>query len=102
MKINRTLICILVAGTTLGAAAPVFADSRHERYRARDYDRHSYYDRSHYRPHVREIERRRVVVVERPYIVERQAPVYYPEPAPSMGLGAMIGAVIGGIYDRQQ
>ncbi|OGA01501.1 MAG: hypothetical protein A3H35_08630 [Betaproteobacteria bacterium RIFCSPLOWO2_02_FULL_62_17] len=102
MKTARKLICILVASTTLGAVAPVFADSRHERYRDRDYDRHGYYDRNHYRPHIRDIERRRVVVVERPYVVERQVPVYYPEPAPSIGLGAMIGAIIGGIYDSRQ
>lgn len=104
MKTTTKLICILVASTTLGAAAPVFADSRHERYRDRDHDRRSYYDRNHFRDHVRVIERRRVVVVERPYVVERQVPVYYPEPAPapSIGLGAMIGAVIGGIYDSRQ
>ena len=50
----------------------------------------------------------RVVVVERPYAVQRpyivERPVYYSEPAPAynQGIGAMIGAAIGSIYDSQQ
>ena len=54
--------------------------------------------------YAREFERRRVVVVQRPYDVERQVPVYYqePAPAPNIGLGALIGALIGGIIGSQQ
>jgi len=118
MNTTRKLACILLAGATLGAAAPVFADSRFDRNRDRGHDRYSNYqrhnnfDRRDHRDYVRQVERRRVVVVQRPYVVERRvpvyysqpAPVYYPEPAPAanIGLGAMIGAVIGGIYDSQQ
>jgi len=48
------------------------------------------------------------VVVQRPYIVQRsyivEQPVYYSQPAPmaNIGMGAMIGAAIGGIIDSQQ
>ncbi len=100
MNITKKLICTLIAGTTLLAAAPVFADSfrdrgyEHHRHAARfhDYDRRGY----------RDFDRRHVVVVQRPYIVEQ--PVYYSQPAPlqNVGMGAMIGAVIGGIYDSRQ
>lgn len=111
MNTTKKLMCILVAGTTLGAAVPVFADSSHGRFR--DRDRYSGYERYEHRAYVREFERRRayarefeprrVVVVERPYLVERQAPVYYPEPAsaPNMSVGALIGAAIGGIIDNR-
>ncbi len=102
MNTTRTLICVLLAGGTLAAAAPVFADSWHER--DRDYYRHSRYDRYDrfdHRHFVRDVEHRRVVVVERPVVIERQVQVYEPAPAPAIGLGAMIGAVIGSIYDSQ-
>ena len=104
MNTTKKLICILVAGTSLGAAAPVFADSWH----GRDRDRYSYYDhrdRRDNRHYGRDFHDRRVVVVQRPYVVERPVPVYYSEPAPqpSIGLGAMIGAAIGTIlYDNRQ
>ena len=104
MNTTKKLICILTAGATLGAAAPVFADSWHDRgyernrYSYRDYDRHGY--RNH--------DRNRVVVVQRPYVVERAyivvRPVYYSEPAPAanIGIAAMIGAAIGGYIDSRQ
>ena len=111
MNLTKKLICILTAGVTLGAAAPVFADS----YRDRGYDhgrhgaQHRDYDRHGYRGHDRRWHRdhdRRVVVVERPRVVERtyvvERPVYYPERAPESGLGAIIGAAIGSIYDNRQ
>ena len=86
----------------LGAAAPVFADSRHDR--GFEQNRHSYrgYDRHGYRDY----DRNRVVVVQRPYVVERayvvERPVYYSEPAPNIGIAAMIGAAIGGYIDNRQ
>jgi hypothetical protein len=103
MNATKKLICILAAGTTLGAAAPAFADSFHERgydhnrhsAQYRDYDRRVYrdYDRHHF------VMAQRPYVVQRPYIIER--PVYYTQPAPmaNMGMGAMIGATIGSIID---
>ena len=114
MNTTKKLICILTAGAALGAAAPVFADSFHNRgydhYRHsaqfRDYDRHGFrdYDRRWYRGH----DRRHLVVVQRPLIVQRpyiiEQPVYYSQPAPmsNMGPGAMIGAAIGTIIDSQR
>ena len=41
----------------------------------------------------------RPYIVQRPYIVEQ--PVYYGAPAPNSGIGAMIGAAIGGIIDNR-
>lgn len=112
MNTTKKLICILTAGAALGASAPVFADSFHNRgydhYRHsaqfRDFDRHGYraHDRRWYR------DRRPVVVVQRPLIVQRpyiiEQPVYYSQPAPmaNMGPGAMIGAAIGTIIDSRQ
>ena len=108
MNNTKKLICTLIAGATLGAAAPVFADSfrdrgyDHDRHSAqfRDYDRHGY--RDHDRYGYRDYDRHHVVVVQRPYIVEQ--PVYYSQPAPmaNMGVGAMIGAAIGTIIDNRQ
>lgn len=108
MNTTKKLICILTAGAALGAAAPVFADSFHNRgfdhnrhsAQYRDFDRYSYrdFDRHAHRSH----DRRHVVVVQRPYIIEQ--PVYYSQPAPiaNVGMGAIIGAAIGGIYDSRQ
>ena len=108
MNTTKKLICILTAGAALGAAAPVFADAFHNRghdyYRHgakfRDFDRYGY--RAHDRYAYRHYARRPVVVVQRPYIIEQ--PVYYSQPAPAanIGMGALIGAAIGGIYDSQQ
>ena len=107
MNNTKKLLCTLIAGATLGAAAPVFADSFRDRgydhdrrsEHSRDYDRHGYreHDRYAYRGYDRH-----VVVVERPYIV--QQPVYYSQPAPAAnyGIGAMLGAAIGGYIDNQQ
>ena len=108
MNTTKKLICILTAGAAFGAAAPVFADSFHGR--GYDHNRHSAqvldFDRHGYRAHDRRVYRnygrRPVVVVQRPYIIEQ--PVYYSQPAPmaNAGVGAIIGAAIGGIYDSQQ
>lgn len=104
MNTTKKLICILAAGATLGAAAPVFADSRHDR--GYEYNRHSY--RGHDRHGYRDYDRHRVVVVQRPYVVERayivERPVYYSEPAPAanIGIAAMIGAAIGGYIDSRR
>ncbi len=114
MKTTKQLICILTAGAALGAAAPAFADSfrghgyDHNRHSAqyRDFDRHGY--RDYGRHGYRHDNRRHVVVVERPYIVQRpyivEQPVYYSQPAPmaNVGMGAIIGAAIGGIIDSRQ
>ena len=108
MNISKKLICILAAGATLGVAAPAFAEPWHNRgyehrEHYRDFDRHGYY--GHDRHWDRGYDRRHVVVVERPYIVQRPyvvaQPVYYPAPAPNYGIGAMIGAAIGGFIDNQ-
>ena len=107
MNITKKLICILAAGATLGVAAPVFAEPWHDR----GYDR-----REHYRDYGRHDfhghDRRHEVVVERPYVVQRPyviqqpyvvaQPVYYPAPAPNYGIGAMLGAAIGGYIDSQR
>ena len=106
MNATMKLICILTAGATLVVAAPVFADSWRDReydYN-RDHRQRSNYDRHGYRAHNRDYDRRHLVVVQRPIIVER--PVYYPEPAPvannNIGGAAMIGAAIGGYIDNRQ
>lgn len=105
MNTTKKLICILTAGAALGTAAPVFADSFHNRgydnYRHsnhyRDYDRHGY----------RDLDRRHHVVVQRPVIVQRpyiiEQPVYYSQPAPmaNVGIGALIGATIGTIIENR-
>lgn len=103
MNTSKKLICTLLTGAALCAAAPAFADSWRDRGRDHDrysrYDRHDRYDHRHY---VRTYEPRRVVVVERPVVVERRVQVYEQAPAPAMGLGAILGAAIGGIYDSRQ
>jgi len=100
MNATKTLICALTAGVALGAAAPVFADSEHNR--GHDRGRYSYYDRHDHRSYNRDYYRRHVVVVQRPYVVEQ--PVYYTEPAPvpNLGVGALLGAAIGGYIDSRQ
>ena len=109
MNNMKKLLGAVIAGATLIAAAPVFADSFHDR--GYDYNRHSNYYRDYghhgYRDHDGYYnDRRHVVVVERPYVVQRpyiiEQPVYYSQPAPSSGIGAMIGAAIGGIYDSRR
>lgn len=105
MNAPKKLICILTAGTTLVVAAPVFAGSGRDReydYN-RDHRHYSNYDRHGYRDHNRNYDRRHLVVVQRPIIVER--PVYYAEPAPmanNIGPAAIIGAAIGGYIDNRQ
>ena len=111
MNLSKKLISTLVAGVTLGLAAPVFAEPGHydRGYDHRDHrDRYSHYDRRDFRAYqhrdFRGYDHRRVVV-ERPYIVQRpyivEQPVYYGAPAPNYGIGAMIGAAIGGIIDNR-
>ena len=116
MNLTKKLICTLAAGATLGVAAPVFAEPGHDRgFEHRDhyshYDRRDFrdHDRHAYRDHDRHAYRgydHRRVVVERPYYVQRpyivEQPVYYSAPAPNYGLGAMIGAAVGGYIDSQR
>lgn len=123
MNVTKTLICILTASTALGLAAPAFADSGrgrgHELDRNRystyqQFDHRSYnrsYNRGYNRGYYRDYNRRPVVVVRRPYVVEQPAyyaPAYYPPahysaPAPVavLGAGAIIGAVIGSYIESQ-
>jgi hypothetical protein len=104
MNTTKKLICILAAGATLGTAAPVFADSWHDR----NYDHYRRGDRDHGRRDYRQYDRHHVAVVERPYVVQRayvvERPVYYGAPAPmqSIGPAAMVGAAIGGYIDNRQ
>lgn len=98
MSRSRQVIFTLVAGTALFAAAPAFADGWHGYYR--DHGRHLHHERFVHRHHVHDFEPRRVVVVERPVVIERPVPVY--EPASAPGIGAVLGAVIGGIYDSRR
>jgi len=104
MNTTKKLVCILTAGATLAVAAPVFADSGRERgydYN-RDHRHYSNYERHGYRDHYRNYDRRHLVVVQRPIIVER--PVYYAEPAPALnniGAAAIVGAAIGGYIDSR-
>ncbi len=116
MNTPKKLLCLLTAAATLGAATPVFADPWHDRGRDqnrssyRDHDRHGY--RGHNRPPVAVVQRpyviQRTYAVERPYAVQRpyyvEQPAYYGQPAPmaAIGMGALIGAVIGGIIDSQR
>ena len=114
MNTTKKLICILTASAALGAAAPVFADSFHNRghdrirhsAQFRDFDRHGRRDFD--RHGFRHFDRRHVVVVERPVVVQRpyivEQPVYYSQPAPmaNVGMGAVIGAAIGTIIDNRQ
>ena len=117
MNTTKKLICALTAGAALVAAAPVFADQgrdrEHDYYRGQgsysNYDRHEYRDRfrdddrREYRARFRDFDRRRLLVVQRPMMVER--PVYYAEPAPmvyGIGPAAIIGAAIGGYIDYRR
>ena len=108
MNTTKKLISTLIAGTALVAAAPVFADSYHDR--GYEHNRHSVYsrdyDRHAYRGHDGRYYDRRPVIVERPYVVQRpyivEQPVYYGQSAPNLGIGAIIGAAIGSIYDSRQ
>jgi len=109
MNNTKKLLSTLIAGATLLAAAPVFADAYRDR--GFDHNRHSNYYRDYghhgYRDHDRYYhDRRHVVVVERPYVVQRPyiiaQPVYYSQPAPSSGIGAIIGQAFGSIYDSRQ
>lgn len=105
MNTTKKLICILTASAALGAAAPAFADSFHNR--GHDYNRHSNHYRDYDRHGYRHFDRRhhvvvqRSVIVQRPYIIEQ--PVYYSQPAPTgnVGLGAIIGATIGTIIESR-
>jgi hypothetical protein len=104
MNATKKLICFLTVGATLAVAAPAFADPGRDRDydHYRDHQRYSHYDRHAYRAHDRDFERRHVVMVQRPIVVER--PVYY-EPAPAtnnIGPAAIIGAAIGGYIDSRQ
>jgi hypothetical protein len=107
MKTAYKIICTLAAGAALSAAAPAFADSWHGHgygYGHRDYGRHEF------REHERFVSRyyyapRRVVVVERPVIVQRSyiapAPILYSAPMPAYGPAQMLGSAIGSYIDNQ-
>lgn len=105
MNTTKKMIFTLLAGTTLVIASPVFADYDHDHGRhyehSRDFDHHSYREHYEYRGYAH-----RPVVIERPYYARRpviiEQPVYYSQPAPAMGVGAMIGAAIGTIIDNNQ
>jgi hypothetical protein len=106
MNATKKLICLVAAGATLVVAGPVFADPGRDRgydY-GRDHRYYSNYDRHGYRAYNRDYDRRQLVVVQRPIVVER--PVYYAEPAPlannNIGAAALIGAAIGGYIDNRQ
>ena len=123
MKNTKKVIFSLLAGAAIVSASPAFADSyRYERERgyehgrhferSRDFDRHAFRDHHEYRGYAHRpviVERpyyaHRPVIVERPYYVQRQVIVeqpYYAQPAQNLGLGAIIGAALGGIFDNQQ
>lgn len=118
MNTSKKLIFSLVAGIAFSAAAPAFADSYRGRgYDHRDYNRHEFreHDRYGYRHEFREYDRygyrhhydnRRVVVIERPYVVQRsyvmQPPVIYSSaPMPAYGPAQMIGSALGSFIDNQ-
>lgn len=113
---HSKFISFLLAGATLGAAAPALADPWRGNERRSDRSHHVRFDgRGHHevRDHrwkhhgpehrIRVVERHPVVIVQRPYVLMRPAPVHYVDVtyAPSSGivLGALIGAVIGGIHN---
>lgn len=87
----KKLTLAALAGTSLLAAAPAFADS----YRG---DRHDYYRGSHYQKRVVVVQQRspyyahRRVVVQRPVVVYRQVSPH--EVLGGLILGAVIGAAI--------
>ena len=102
MNLTKKLICTLAAGATLGVAAPVFAEPWHNRgYEHRDH--YSHYDNRYDHRFYRGYDHRRIIV-ERPYVVQQpyyvQQPMY--APAQNYGIGAAIGAAIGGYIDSQR
>lgn len=98
MKNAKKIIFSLLAGATLATCAPAFADSyHHDRYDRYDHGR--YYDRGHdyYRGY-----EHRPIIVERPYYEGRPVIVqqpYYGQPAPGLGIGALVGQALGSVYD---
>ena len=111
MNNTKKLIFALLAGATLGIAAPVFAESFHDR--GYDHDRHHEhfrdYDHHGFREHDRYAYRgyeHRAVIVERPYYVQRpvyvEQPVYYSQSGSGLGVGALIGQALGSFYDSRQ
>jgi len=115
MNLTKKVICILISGATLGAAAPAFADRGHESDRA---DRGRGWDhRGHER--VVEVERYRHYAPPRP-VYYQAPPVYYSQPAPVYSdpyaygqpvyapapvygdpLGAAVGAIAGALIGNQ-
>ena len=81
MNTTKNIICMLATAATLCAAAPVFADSwhgrgyeSHDRYRSYNTHERRGHERFGYRHEVG----RRVVVIERPYVVQQRAYVVQP------------------------
>ena len=107
MKSPKTFVSLLATGMMLAAAAPVLADSFHDRGYERNHHSAPYRDQG--RHGYRDRDRHHVVVVDRPYVVRRtvvvERPVYYyreAAPAPGPSLGAVIGAAVGVIIDNRQ
>lgn len=124
MNAKRTL-GMLLAGTMLAVAAPVFADppywARGHGYRDRDDDRDVVVVERYHRPIVREYVVERPVYVDRPVYVERRVyverpeyrpappapPVYYQQsaynyPQSSVSvLGTLAGATLGAVAGHQ-
>ena len=97
----KSLTLASIAGLTLAAAAPAFADHRHH---GRGY---GHYNHAHRAP-ARVIVQRPVYVPARPVVVYRQPVVVhrpvYVQPAPvvhrvdpHVGLGILIGAAVGAV-----
>lgn len=103
MNTIRKILCILVSGTALGAAAPAFADRGHGHDRARGHvyerDRGNHY--GHHDRHYRRFRHAAPPVYYEPRVVYTAPQVIYTDPdvvyAPAPGLGAVVGAVAGAI-----
>ena len=102
MNAMKKLTCMLLAGATLGAAAPVFAhgDRDHDYYR----EHQRYYGdyRPAYRDYGRYYYEPRPYVIVRPPVVVPPPVVYYPAPVYGVGPATFIGALIGGMIDAQR
>jgi hypothetical protein len=113
MNNTKTILGMIATGVALSVAAPAFADSwhghghgyDHRGYAHRDYGRHEYREHDRYSSRYY-YEPRRVVVVERPVIVQRSyvtpAPILYGAPMPNYGPAQMLGSAIGGYIDNQR
>ena len=98
--LKKTILATLIGGTLLASGAS-FADNRLRGQDARrvaverpvvqhyrHYPQHQHYQYARPAP--------RVVVVQRPVVVHRPAPVYYQRAEAGPGLAILAGAVLGG------